>query len=204
MNKSPKLHGSQVKGIQNKQTLKRSKRRFNQWDNTFVKKLNIELIHTCSWGKQIKLIPDMRKNTMKQTQKRVEKSRWWKVKIRMLTQGGYWQPARVTCYELESRPEEEKIQGCTPSLLMQDKPDLAPVMQMECIQFFWGHTKIHSQSHITLSHSPNVKNTVINVWVPQPNMTDNNIPFFGGRKTSPWTNFQRNVFWQRTTDSIWL
>ena len=160
----------------------------------------------------------MRKNTMKQTQKRAGKSRWWKVKIRMLnsetshllltirlpTQGGYWQPARVTCYELESCPEGEKIQGCTPSLLMQEKPDLAPVMQMECIQFFWGHTKIHSQSHITLSHSPNVKNTVINVWVPQPNMTDNNIPFFGGRKTSPWTNFQRNVFWQHTTDSIWL
>ena len=45
------------------------------------------------------------------------------------------------------------------------------------------------------SISPNVKNTIINIWVPQPNMTDNNIPFFGGRKTSPWTNFQPNSSW---------
>ena len=83
MNKSSMLHGLQVKGIQDKQTLKRNNRRFNLWDNTLVKKLNIELIHTCSWGKK-KPIHDMSKNKMKQTQTRVEKSSWRRVKIRML------------------------------------------------------------------------------------------------------------------------
>ena len=53
----------------------------------------------------------MSKNTMKQTQAKVEKSSWRRVKIRMLhsptshhplampllTQGGYWQTATVTC-----------------------------------------------------------------------------------------------------------
>ena len=121
MNKSSMLHGLQVKGIQDKQTLKRNKRRFNLWDNTLVKKLNIELIRTCSWGKK-KPIHDMSKNKVKQTQTRVEKSSWRRVKIRMLhsptshhplamplpTQGGYWQTATVTCLGLESHPEGKK------------------------------------------------------------------------------------------------
>ena len=63
------------------------------------------------WLRKKKPIHDMSKNKMKQTQTRVEKSSWRRVKIRMFhsptshhplamplpTQGGYWQTARVTC-----------------------------------------------------------------------------------------------------------
>ena len=34
-------------------------------------------------------------------------------------------------------------------------------------------------------NSPRVKNTMMNICVPHPSMIDSNMPFLGGRKTSP-------------------
>lgn len=40
-----------------------------------------------------------------------------------------------------------------------------------------------------------VTKVMMKIWVPEPRKTDNSIPFLGGRKTSPWTNFQPNSSW---------
>ena len=44
----------------------------------------------------------------------------------------------------------------------------------------------------SIANLPSVKNTMIKIWDPQPSMIERSMPFFGGRKTSPWTNFQPN------------
>ena len=42
---------------------------------------------------------------------------------------------------------------------------------------------------------PNVKNNMMKICVPHPSIIESSMPFFGGRNTSPWTNFQPNSSW---------
>lgn len=40
-----------------------------------------------------------------------------------------------------------------------------------------------------------VTKVIMEIWLPEPRKTDSSIPFLGGRKTSPWTNFHPNSSW---------
>ena len=64
------------------------------------------------------------------------------------------------------------------------------------------YLKRFSIDHSCLLNLPSVKNTIIKIWVPHPSITERSMPFLGGRKTSPWTNFQPNFSWASSYDEV--